>query len=93
MKTEFKSNFKIWHTAAAKLATVGLIATLAVTATATIAHGHTAPSAQMETITVTAKRIRTERMSTIIVSASRFANICVARSPMARISNVSGSRV
>ena len=69
MKTEFKTSFKTWHTAAAKLTAVGFIATLAVTASATMAHGRTAPFVQMETITVTAKRIRTEKMATIIVSA------------------------
>ena len=87
MKTEFKTSFKTWHTAAAKLAAVGFFAILAVTASATIAHGHIAPSVQMETITVTAKRIRTERMATIIVSASRLANTWVANSPIARASN------
>ena len=87
MNTEFKTSFKTWHAAAAKLAAVGFIATLAVTASATMAHGRTAPSVQMETITVTAKRIRTEKMATIIVSASRIANTWVAGSLVARASN------
>lgn len=87
MNTEFKSSLKTWHTAAAKLAAVGFIATLAVTASATIAHGRTAPSMQTETITVTAKRIRTERMATIIVSAPRLANTWVASAPMSSAIN------
>ena len=85
MKTEFKYSFKIRHSAAAKLMAVGFIATMA--ASTTIAHSYISPSMQMETITVSAKRIHTERMATIIVSASRIANTWVAGSLVARASN------
>ena len=87
MKTEFKTRFKTRYVAAAKRAAIGFIAILAVTASATMTHVYTAPAPQMETITVTAKRIRTERMATIIVSAPRLANTWVASAPITSASN------
>lgn len=87
MKTDIKTNFKAWPAAMAVLAIVSFIATWAVTATATTAYERTNPALQMETITVTAKRIRTERMAAIIVSAPRLANSLVANAPIAGASD------